>query len=85
MLQKIAYYLKKINLSKDFIPSYIPKVRGIKKIMEMDIGIDDHIINQDISKFLLKTKYKNNFKRNYLKNIDPWIKKIFLNDQRYFI
>ena len=56
MLKKIAYYLKKINLSKDFIHSYIPKVRGIKKIMEMDIGIDDHIINRDISKFLLKTK-----------------------------
>tara|TARA_B100000575_G_scaffold286389_2_gene283070 strand:- start:477 stop:2276 length:1800 start_codon:yes stop_codon:yes gene_type:complete len=85
MLQKIAYYLKKINLSKDFIPSYIPKLRGIKKIMEMDIGVDDHIINRDISKFLLKTKYKNNFKRNYLKNIDPWIKKIFLNDQRFYL
>ena len=85
LLKKFAYFLQEKKISKNLFPHFIPIFRGVQKLLQTDIGIDDHILNANVSNFLTKFKFKSNFRKNYVKNLDSLIKKIFLTDQRFYL
>ncbi len=83
--KKIAFFIKKYNLPIKFLPNNVPKVKGLKKILEMDPGIDDHVLKSDAQK-VLQTQFENlSYRKNKVSGVKDLINKIFVTDQEVYL